>query len=63
MGTGQGRHEIGRGREVGPVARLGGGDAERDREMGFADTRRSDAPTGLDVSTEYLRIDTLVTNI
>ena len=35
------RHEVDRGREVGPVAGLGGGDPERDREMALADPRRS----------------------
>ncbi len=41
MGRLEVRHEIGRGREVGPVAGLGGGDPECDREMALADPRRS----------------------
>jgi len=33
-------HEVDRGREVGPVAGLGGGDPEGDREVALADPRR-----------------------
>ena len=42
MRGGERRDEVGRGREVGPVPGLRGGDAERDREMALADPGRSE---------------------